>query len=157
MVTIHTVLIQSIIGHMSQGIWNQWNPKGVTVHRGQWPNYQVSLKKRKKRSFFIRNNLEIKKISPLSFSWNLRISSLSNLNYLWAEGYSNISMKIQAVTPSLAMPWNQNFIMSVTGHKMWWIDWVSTLVVMLKSQYTWDLLGTDVVHIYAWNVVLNNA
>ena len=36
------------------------------------------------------------------------------------------------VTPSPAMWWNQNFVASVTGHKVRQIDWISTVIARLS-------------------------
>ena len=45
------------------------------------------------------------------------------------RGYSDISTKFQAVTPSLVTRRNQNIVASVTGHRVRRIDWIIIAVV----------------------------
>ena len=97
-------------GHRSQG--PAMKPPGQTEDEQNW----VPL------------ILEIEFFPPLSLSTSMdRVWNLTICYSFTPQGSLSFRWNFLAVTLSLVKWWNQNFIMMVTGHRVWWIDWISTV------------------------------
>jgi len=103
-------------GHRSQG--PAMKPPGQTEDEQNW----VPL------------ILEIDFFPPLSLSVSMdRVWNLTICYSFTSQGSPSFRWNFLAVTLSLVKWQNQNFIATVTGHRVQWIDWISTILWKFNS------------------------